>query len=571
VRTVLLSILLLVALPVMGQERSGRTPAKRLPMPEQKQVLIPSRAEVTVAQARQLVEQGKRTDGKRMLMRLDTLGSLNAADHLLLSTLHYQSGEFKWASEQATLALGLFNTEIQKQPLQPAPYLNTGVCYLIMNDLAKAEVEFVKFLNRTKESERGEAVAGLKSLALQGINKPDVDYVLRKHFPETESAKPAAPATADVSRDVTAPVIVVLSPEATRGLQIIEALSYKAEVVGLASDDVGVSVVRINSIPATLMEATGEEAVRSGLSGKVVKFTAEVMLAIGDNQVEIQALDVAGNSARRVFTMKRRPEEVAKKADGKLPTIWAVIVGISRYQDKSLELRFANKDAQSFYGFLKSPGGGAVPDKQIDLLLDRNATRADIIQSINAKLRLAFDDDEVIIYIACHGIPDEVSGELYFLGYDADVKNIPGTGISQSDIQKAIVTARAKKVVVIADACHSGSIELNPNIAARGNAAYLTNKLLQGLTEVRSGIAMLTASSASEFSREGEEWDGHGVFTYHLVQGLNGPADKNNDGLITIRELYEYVYRTVADATNGSQHPDLQGRFDNQWPLGVVR
>ncbi|HLE31400.1 MAG TPA: hypothetical protein VJB38_02195, partial [Bacteroidota bacterium] len=77
-RILLLSIILLVVLPVMGQERSGRTPAKRLPVPGQKQVLIPSRAEVTVAQARQLVEQGKRTDGKLMLMRLDTLGSLNA-------------------------------------------------------------------------------------------------------------------------------------------------------------------------------------------------------------------------------------------------------------------------------------------------------------------------------------------------------------------------------------------------------------------------------------------------------------------------------------------------------------
>lgn len=517
------------------------------------------------------MSEGNMVEAMTMFIKADSLGLLTPDDRLLLGTLYYQSRDFQSASAQASIALQFFLKDVQQRPLDPAAYKNTGICYLMMNDVAKAEMEFIKYINRTKDDKRTSAVAALENLIQQGVNKPDAEYLLRKHFAKTETLPPAPVTLGTGEKDVVAPTIVVLSPEGTRGLRVMEVQSYKIQVMGLASDNVGVSLVSLNGSPATLVQASSDEIGSTSLRGNIVKFTADVMLAIGDNQIEIQALDVAGNTGRHFLTVRRPSDQVTPKPDTKLPSIWAVVVGISKYQDRNLELRFANKDAQSFYGFLKSPGGGAVPDKQIDLLLDRNATRADIIQAINSKLRMAYDDDEVIIYIACHGVPDEVSGELYFLGYDADTRNIPGTGISQSDIQKAIATARAKKIIMVADACHSGSINVPPTMAARGNAAYLTNKLLRGLTEVRGGVAMITASSANEFSREGENWDGHGVLTYHLVRGLKGPADKNNDGTITIREIHEYVYRAVADDTNGNQHPDLQGRFDNDWPVAVVK
>ncbi len=99
----------------------------------------------------------------------------------------------------------------------------------------------------------------------------------------------------------------------------------------------------------------------------------------------------------------------------------------------------------------------------------------------------------------------------------------------------------------------------------------MTNKLLQELALARDGVAILSASSASEFSQEGKTWGGHGVFTYHLVNGLQGAADTNSDGMVTIREIYEFVYRKVADDTGARQHPDLQGRFDNNLPLSIVK
>jgi len=40
---------------------------------------------------------------------------------------------------------------------------------------------------------------------------------------------------------------------------------------------------------------------------------------------------------------------------------WAVVVGISDYQDEDIpDLRFAHRDAEAFANFLRSPAGGAL-------------------------------------------------------------------------------------------------------------------------------------------------------------------------------------------------------------------
>jgi len=97
------------------------------------------------------------------------------------------------------------------------------------------------------------------------------------------------------------------------------------------------------------------------------------------------------------------------------------------------------------------------------------------------------------------------------------------------------------------------------------------NKLLFQMVMANDGMAMLTASSSSELSYESDRWgNGHGVFSHYLLEGLKGNADRNSNGIVEIRELYEYVYRNVSGDTSGKQHPELKGNFDNELPLSVV-
>jgi len=259
------------------------------------------------------------------------------------------------------------------------------------------------------------------------------------------------------------------------------------------------------------------------------------------------------------------------KPERRLPQIWAVVVGISQYENADLNLQYADADAKSIYEYLTSPNGGGLDNDHIELLTNEDATRANIIKALTDKFYRAFETDMVMLFIASHGQPDPVGNEVYFLGHDTDDENLSGTGISQIDIEKIFSRSKAGKKVWIADACHSGGAGFT--MGARGDqSAALINKLLFQMVLANDGMAMLTASSSSEFSLENEKWGGgHGVFTHYFLEGIQGKADRNQNGVIQIRELYEYIYRNVADQTDGKQHPELKGNFDNDLPLAVVR
>lgn len=327
--------------------------------------------------------------------------------------------------------------------------------------------------------------------------------------------------------------------------------------------------------PASYMRITAESKDGKDLhlkteKGEVVAYHSknnnqyqfEVNLREGDNKFELS--NGEHNEPLTISYSKQGP---------RLPQIWAVIVGVSKYQDSKMNLNYADSDAKMMYEFFKSPKGGKLDDNHIILLTNEQATRANIVKEMKNKFGKAFDDDVVVLYIAGHGMPEPTGNEVYFLCHDAQKSNLEGTAIAQSDIQKMLSGTRAKKKIWFADACHSGGMGVSEGLrGAEDEQAYQVNKLLSAITVANKGTALLTASSASETSREAPKWGGgHGVFTYFLVQGLQGEADQNKDGIINIRELYEYTYRNTTSETNGNQHPELKGTFDNRLPLSVIK
>jgi len=286
----------------------------------------------------------------------------------------------------------------------------------------------------------------------------------------------------------------------------------------------------------------------------------------------VQAQTVKGRSATVYVEIG---EDELPTIEPKLPKIYAVVIGVSQYQQPELNLQFADDDAKLYYDFLKSPQGGALPDDRITLLLNEKATRANIIKALNTQFKNSFDDDLVIVYIASHGMPSAETDKLYFLGADTDKHNLEGTGIAQTDIIDAIRKCRAQKKIWIADACHSGAIRMDAAIAGlRGTQeaaqASMVNRLLKSVATAQNGMVVLTASSSSEPSQEGERWGGgHGVFTHYLVDGLKGAADENKNGIVDVREVFEYVRIKVSNDTDRKQYPDLNNPI--RMPMSVLR
>ncbi|MDO9529124.1 MAG: tetratricopeptide repeat protein [Syntrophales bacterium] len=247
---------------------------------------------------------------------------------------------------------------------------------------------------------------------------------------------------------------------------------------------------------------------------------------------------------------------------------WAVIIGVSQYKDSRIPcLRYASKDAQSLYNWLISQNGGRYSPSRVKLLTDESATTRNIKNALFGWLKQAIAEDMVIIYFAGHGSPpspDEPEN-LFLLSYDTDFDMISSTGFPMWDVETALKRfIKAERVVVIADACHAGGVGSAFIQGTRAiNIKPTTATALQSLSNAGKGIAVITASDDKQLSQEGKQWGGgHGVFTYHLLNGLKGEADYNNDNLVTLGELIPYLSQSVRRATKNAQSPTVAGRFD---------
>ena len=251
-------------------------------------------------------------------------------------------------------------------------------------------------------------------------------------------------------------------------------------------------------------------------------------------------------------------------------TRWALVVGVSSYiyAPPAAQLRYAHRDAEEFAKLLRSTSGGGVPASNLRLLANEGATLASIRAALHNWLpKVAGAEDIVYVFFAGHAISTDKQ-ESYFVAHDSDPQNLSATALPFPEVNDALVRKlRAAQVVLFADACHAGGIgwTSDPKSLSRAHGP------LEALGSQDRSIMKLLASKPSERSYEDERWGGgHGVFTYSLLNGLRGAADRERDGLIRAGELIEYVSRIVPEQTSTQQTPRVAGNFEGNLPLAML-
>jgi uncharacterized caspase-like protein len=144
----------------------------------------------------------------------------------------------------------------------------------------------------------------------------------------------------------------------------------------------------------------------------------------------------------------------------------------------------------------------------------------------------------------------ERQNNFYFLPADADLDELDFTGLSEGEF-KTKVKAIAGRVILLLDACHSGTLIESPG---RGGDDGLTDRPYLDLTSNEFGLVMTCSSRGLEKSLESPQHKG-GYFTVAVVEGLLGKARKSDDGAVYFKELDAYVTERVKDLSEGKQHP----------------
>ncbi|HND88992.1 MAG TPA: caspase family protein, partial [Saprospiraceae bacterium] len=171
------------------------------------------------------------------------------------------------------------------------------------------------------------------------------------------------------------------------------------------------------------------------------------------------AVWVNGSPVRDMDSNEEVPSDPIRSEASQSVKIWAVVVGVSRYTAMP-SLKFTDDDAYRFYTFLRSVEGGQVPENQISILVDEDATRENILKKMREQFLKADQNDVVLLYFSGHGL------DGCFLPMDFDGYN---NKLRHEEIKKIFQQSKAKHKLCIADACHSGSLNYgNGNLAAKG-------------------------------------------------------------------------------------------------------
>jgi uncharacterized caspase-like protein len=284
-------------------------------------------------------------------------------------------------------------------------------------------------------------------------------------------------------------------------------------------------------------------------------------------------LDFSGSSTTGSRGFETIPTKTApEKRAGRL---FAVVIGISHYAKgggQINDLQYADRDAQSVLDFLKSPAGGGVADQDSLLLLNEEATTQNVRHALFSFLTKPQEQDTVVIYIAGHGAPDPLdSRNLYLITADTKPDDMGGTAFPMWQIQDVFERVlKAKRVITLADTCHSYGFSGLRAGSGQKQANNLINQYLERYA-AKGQRAVITASDISESSFEDAKWgQGHGVFTYFLLRGLEGAADRNHDGVVTAGELFAYLQQSVRDATQGKQNPRAAVGLSNALPVSTL-
>jgi uncharacterized caspase-like protein len=254
---------------------------------------------------------------------------------------------------------------------------------------------------------------------------------------------------------------------------------------------------------------------------------------------------------------------------------YALVIGLSRYKHERITtLEYTHADVLAFSSLLSDPMLMGVPRDNIRVLEDEQATLSEVKKAMSGWLhQQAREDSTVLIFFAGHGgcerdpTTEDEDGILeYLLLWDSDPEDLFATALPHIDFDRFLKAVRARRLVVFLDACHSGGVAQR---GARDMQAVIDAHRWQPSGE---GRVVIAAARANQKSYEDASW-GHGAFTYFLLEALKGKADTNQDGYVSILEVYEYlrasVPANVRKLKHASQEPIMVGALAGTIVLSV--
>ncbi|KAF0145885.1 MAG: wd40 repeat subgroup [Nitrospirae bacterium] len=347
--------------------------------------------------------------------------------------------------------------------------------------------------------------------------------------------------------------------------KLIESDGYYKDIAKTTSDKTQLIAMTSKAIYEDMRSVKiKEKGIETGTTttkskGEVFNDCKEIDAISGENEISITAFNkdntVQSYMQTAKFTSTVKQEE---------PHLYILSIGIDQYKDNTSNLKYAVKDSKDIEERIMRQAATLYKPQNIhyELLADSNAIKTNITTKINELSKTIKPTDTFILFVAGHGVL--LQNLYYVLTSDYDGKVSEQSMISSNEIVEMSKKIKSLSQLFIFDTCHAGGVDYIVSGLYDARMSVLAKKM---------GLHIYASASSKEAAMDG--YQGNGLFTYTLLDGLNNNrnADKNKDNAVSLTELGEYSKQTTTEISKkiGHQQTPLIINFGKDNPVYNLR
>ena len=346
--------------------------------------------------------------------------------------------------------------------------------------------------------------------------------------------------------------------------KLIQSDGYYRDMAKVSSEATRIMAMNSKSIyedmrSVSIKGKTGSTPITSKPKGDTYKDCSTIEMVPGENDVSISAFNGANTIQSPVKTIKLNSTQKPEA-----PHLFILAIGIDEYRDKNVNLKYAVKDAKDIEEKFSQESATIYQPKDIHytLLTNEQATKSAILAKINELSKTIKATDGFMLFVAGHGVL--LQSQYFMLTHDYDGAVSESNMISSNEIVEMSKKIKSLSQLFIFDTCHAGGMDTIVSGLYDARMSVLAKKM---------GLHIYASANSVQEALDG--YQGNGLFSYTLLQGLNNnkQADKNDDGKVSLVELGEYAKARTADISKNLGHTQtpLIINFGKDYPVYNLR
>lgn len=226
----------------------------------------------------------------------------------------------------------------------------------------------------------------------------------------------------------------------------------------------------------------------------------------------------------------------------KKPNLYIITLGINRYKDKYMNLRYCVNDSKEIGKVFSENSKFIFNEVFVRSLSDKMVIRKNVEDEINQVAKNSKPEDTFIFSFSGIGATEGSKFGIFF--YDDVITSTDSGNIGNELLSSWMSKINAKNKLIIFDCCSKFSFQ---------------QSFFRNLFKPKQNLLKLLGENYLQIGVDGVALEylnlEHGFLTYKLLNAMNGEADFNNDKFITSNELRWYFdLNNVSDSMKSVEY-----------------